>query len=91
MTSLTCAASDWTGEDGAAQGDRDIHNRDVDWLRQSDGEEKHERTDVFMSITLTSLLCIIYLLLFSLMFVIKIILILVLTFYSVILLILYQI
>lgn len=32
---LSC---DWTGEDATAGGDRVIHDRDVDWLRQSDGD-----------------------------------------------------
>lgn len=36
VTELLCC--DWTGEDAAAGGDRVIHDRDVDWLRQSDGE-----------------------------------------------------
>ncbi|XP_042339278.1 2'-deoxynucleoside 5'-phosphate N-hydrolase 1, partial [Plectropomus leopardus] len=34
VTELLCC--DWTGEDAAAAGDRAIHDRDVDWLRQSD-------------------------------------------------------
>lgn len=28
----------WSGEDASAAGDRFIHDRDVNWLRQSDGE-----------------------------------------------------
>lgn len=36
VMSLSCC--DWTGEDAAAAGDRAIHDRDVDWLRQSDGD-----------------------------------------------------
>lgn len=31
---------DWTGENNAASGDRAIHNRDLNWLRQSDGENQ---------------------------------------------------
>ena len=36
VTELLCC--DWTGEDATAVGDKAIHDRDVDWLRQSDGE-----------------------------------------------------
>lgn len=31
---------DWTGENNAASGDQAIHNRDLDWLHQSDGENQ---------------------------------------------------
>ncbi|XP_023254393.1 2'-deoxynucleoside 5'-phosphate N-hydrolase 1 isoform X1 [Seriola lalandi dorsalis] len=34
VTELLCC--DWTGEDASAAGDKFIHDRDVDWLRQSD-------------------------------------------------------
>lgn len=38
VTELEC--SDWTGEDASAAGDKFIHDRDLDWLRQSDGEDQ---------------------------------------------------
>eukprot|EP00064_Thunnus_orientalis_P025151 superscaffoldBa00012014_g25481 len=34
VTELLCC--DWTGEDATAAGDRAIHDRDMEWLRQSD-------------------------------------------------------
>ncbi|XP_040034060.1 5-hydroxymethyl-dUMP N-hydrolase isoform X1 [Gasterosteus aculeatus] len=33
VTELCCG---WTGEDASSAGDRSIHDRDVDWLRQCD-------------------------------------------------------
>lgn len=36
FTEVLCC--DWTGEDATAGGDSAIHDRDMDWLQQSDGD-----------------------------------------------------